>query len=146
MTPALKTISTFNALHLGDNLVHLHFLRALAKAHPEIHFIHGAPDQHLAQLYPVWQDQPNLTVQSIALTGQGAINGWCGAGDWWYQQPSTQNWCAAMLRWQDHLARLMGLDNPIRTVSDMLFDYPALRAPVADGGDHPILIINSPPL
>lgn len=142
----MKTVSTFNALHLGDNLVHVHFLRALAKRYPEIHFIHGAPDHHLAQLYPVWQDLENLTVKSIAEVGQGAINAWCGADGWWYHQPTTQNWCATYLRWLDHLSRLMGLDNPIRTVEDLLFDYPALKAPPYDGGLSNILVVNSPPM
>jgi hypothetical protein len=141
-----SSISTFNALHLGDNLVHLHFLRKLAQRYPEIHFTHGAPDEHLAQLYPLWHDLPNLTVQSIALTGQGAINAWCGAGGWWYQQPSTHNWCATYLRWLDHLAKEMGLDNPIRETHELLFDYPTLKA---HGKCDPVwdfLIVNSQPM
>jgi len=142
----LKTISTFNALHLGDNLVHLHFLRHLAQTYPEIHFTHGAPDEHLAQLYPLWQDIPNLTVQSIALTGQGAINAWVGAGGWWYQQPDTHDWAKAYLRWFQTLARAMGLESPFTCPRDFLFDYPALRAPATDGGISEILIINSPPM
>ncbi len=141
----MKKISTFNALHLGDNLVHLHFLRKLAQRYPEIHFTHGAPDEHLAQLYPLWHDLPNLTVQSIALTGQGAINAWCGAGGWWYQQPTSSNWCATYLRWLDHLARLMGLDNPIRETHEMLFDYPALKHPEPLEPEFDFLIVNSPP-
>lgn len=140
----MKTISTFNALHLGDNLVHVHFLRALAKRYPEIHFNHGAPDEHLAQLYLLWQDLPNLTVKSTAEVGQGSINAWCGAGGWWYQQPTTHNWCATHLRWLDHLAREMGLDNPIRLASDLLFDYPAL-AQKQSRTPCDFLIVNSPP-
>jgi hypothetical protein len=145
----MRSISTFNALHLGDNLVHLHFLRKLAQAYPEIHFTHGANEAHLAQLYPLWQDLPNLKVESIVGVGQGAINAWCGAGAWWYQQPSTADWCGTMIRWFHELANLMGLECPIREPRDMLFDYPALIHRVPGGADLPMnvdfLIINSPP-
>jgi hypothetical protein len=148
----VKTIATFNALHLGDNLVHLHFLRKLAQQYPDIHFTHGAPDQHLAQLYPIWQDLPNLTVQSIALTGQGAINAWRGAGGWFYQQPDQNEFTKIHVRWFDHLAKEMGLESPIREPRDLLFDYPALsksetgdRKPETGEAEFDFLVINSPP-
>lgn len=148
----MKTIATFNALHLGDNLVHLHFLRALAKKYPEIHFTHGAPDTHLLQLYPLWQDLANLTVQSIGLTTQGAINAWRGGDGHWYHHPHRLDFAAYHLDWFRHLASQMGLESPFAKAEDLLFDYPALRrdedrgqmtdqtSPAAD-----ILVINSPP-
>jgi hypothetical protein len=149
----MKTISTFNALHLGDNLVHLHFLRKLAQAYPEIHFIHGAQDHHLAQLYPVWQDLENLTVKSIGEVGQGAINGWRGAGGHWYAHPQRNDFVAYHLDWFRHLARAMGLESPIHCARDMLFDYPGLRrgandpeqAQRVEGAPLDFLIVNSPP-
>ena len=144
----MKTIATFNALHLGDNLVTLHFLRALAKANPQTYFYHYAPEQYLAQLYPIWQDLPNLAVCSIALVPQGAYNTWCGSGGWWYCQPDTTDWLATYTRWLDHLAAQMGLANPLRQPTDFLFDYPALQRvaePIAFHGVKRILVINSPP-
>src|SRR4051794_16118731 len=132
----MKTVSTFNALHLGDNLVHLHFLRKLAQAYPEIHFTHGAPDQHLAQLHPLVADlapasgsepSPNkgsLSLVPIGQVGQGAINAWRGAGGWFYQQPDCHDFFAIHRRWFRHLAQLMGLESPIHCAADMLFDYP----------------------
>ncbi len=141
----MKTVLTFNALHLGDNLVHLHFLRKLAQAYPEIHFIHGAPDQHLAQLYPLWQDLENLTVKSIGEVGQGAINAWRGAGGHWYAHPQRNDFVAYHLDWFRHLARAMGLDSRIHCARDLLFDYSALQMPAQDGGVERTLVINSPP-
>ena len=143
----MKTISTFNALHLGDNLVHLHFLRKLAQAYPEIHFTHGAPDEHLAQLYPLWQDLGNLTVKSIAEVGQGAINAWRGAGGHWYSHPQRNDFAAYHLEWFRHLAKTMGLTSPLHYARDLLFDYPELRnalAPLA-GQAWDFLLVNSAP-
>lgn len=146
----MKTIATFNALHLGDNLIHLHFLRKLAALYPEIQFTHGAPAQYLAQLAEMVGDLPNLRLTDIAQTGQGAINAWRGAGGWFYQQPDQHDFVSIHLRWFRHLAREMGLESPITCAADMLFDYPALRAGSESEGESergPIdfLIVNSPP-
>lgn len=154
----MKTVSTFNALHLGDNLIHLHFLRKMAARYPEIHFTHGAPDQYLAQLAPLAWDVENLELLSIATVGQGAINAWRGAGGWFYQQPDQYDFLQIHLRWFRELAKLMGLASPIHCAADMLFDYPSLHAPpedlsaaavglatAYDHADH-VLIVNSPPL
>lgn len=144
----MKTISTFNAFHLGDNLVHVHFLRALAKRYPEIQFTHGAPDEHLAQLYPLWQDLENLTIKSTGEVGQGAINGWRGAGGHWYAHPQRNDFVAYHLDWFRHLARTMGLESPLHSARDLLFDYPELRLtlpPQWTAGELDFLIINSAP-
>jgi hypothetical protein len=145
----VKTISTFNALHLGDNLVHLHFLRKLAQKYPDIHFTHGAPDVHLAQLYPLWQDLPNLTVKSIVEVGQGAINGWRGANSHWYTHPQRNDFVAYHLEFFRHLARLMGLESPIHCARDLLFDYPALKPEVRDQksevSEYDFLLVSSAP-
>ena len=58
--------------------------RKLAQRYPDIAFVHGAPDEHLGQLYSLWQALPNLTVKSIAEVGQGAINAWRGGDGHWY--------------------------------------------------------------
>lgn len=149
-TPCAKrTVHTFNAFHLGDNLIHLHFLRALAKAHPDIAFEHGAPDEHLAQLYPLWQDLPNLRVASIATTPYGAHNAWRGADGWWYHRPNRNDFAAVHLDWFRVLAERMGLASPFAKPEDLLFDYPALQdKPIADDplpASLDFLIVNSPP-
>lgn len=142
----MKTISTFNALHLGDNLVHLHFLRALAREHPDIHFVHGAHDSLLAQLYPVWSDVQNLTVESIGLVGQGAINAWRGAGGHWYGHPQQNDFVAYHLDWFRHLAHAMGFTSPFTCARDFLFDYPELENKIPQtAGPLDFLVINSPP-
>lgn len=143
-----KTIATFNALHLGDNLIHLHFMRAMAKAYPEIHFTHGAPEQYLGQLGELVGDLPNLTLTDIAQTGQGAINAWRGAGGWFYQQPDCQDFVKIHLRWFALLAETMGLRSPFTHARDLLFDYPKLKRTAPDRGPQPseILVINSPPM
>src|SRR5262249_3599769 len=44
------TVRTFIEWHLGDNLIHLHFLRRLAAANPGVRFIHAAQAGYLGQM------------------------------------------------------------------------------------------------
>jgi hypothetical protein len=145
----MKTISTFNALHLGDNLVHLHFLRKLALAYPEINFRHGAPEQHLAQLHPLAADLPNLELTDISVTALGALNAWRGVENHWYQHHDRLDFARYHVHaWFPVLAQRMGgLRSPFTRPEDMLFDYPALESEAPGASETKrILIVNCPPM
>jgi len=60
-----KLIRTHNSYHLGDNLVHLHFLRKVALANPDCQFVHAARWQYRRQLEPVVADIPNIKLSEI---------------------------------------------------------------------------------
>jgi hypothetical protein len=140
------TLHTFNAFHLGDNLLHLHFLRRLAAAYPQIEFRHTTQPAHHAQLLPLVADLPQITLEAdFATLPAGALNAWRGAGGWFYAQPDPWDFLQIHLRWFRHLAAQMGLESPIACARDLLFDYPALQAPPADGGLERVLVVNSPP-
>ena len=51
---------TFNEWHLGDNLVHLNFLRRLAVEHPDFQFIHACRIDYHEPLKPVVWPLTNL--------------------------------------------------------------------------------------
>ena len=147
--PVGRVISTFNAYHLGDNLLALHYLRAQAKAHPEIHFSHAAAETYLPQLAPLTADLPNLSLHPI-VSGvpnwiPDAINTWLGADGWFYGQPDRHDFVAIYLRHFARLSHALGLPSPFTTARDLLFDYPALEMPPADGGVARLLVVNSPP-
>lgn len=137
-------IATFNSFHLGDNLLHLHFLRKCAAAYPSQQFHHYCPPTHFSQLHALTADLDNLTLFNLP-TGVPAINAWRGAGGWWYTQPNRNDFVGVHLAWFRHLAAAMGIESPLKEPRDLLFDYPALRLPKLDGGIAPILVINSPP-
>jgi hypothetical protein len=147
LSTAARRIATFNALHLGDNLVHLHFLRALARRHPDIHFTHGAPAEHLGQLDPLVVGLPNLQLVDIGDVGQGAINAWRGAGGHWYAHPQRLDFVAYHLAWFRHLAGQMQLETPFHCAADLLFDYPALSPSLSAYVLKPttFLLVNSVP-
>ncbi len=140
-------IQTFNSYHLGDNLVHLSFLRRLAKKYPEKSFSHYAAPQHRPQLVSVIEDLPNI-VLSDECDGS-AINAWRGAGNFWHLHAKRNDFVEFHVDWFHHLAEQMGLESPIHGAEDLMFDYPALApAPGTEHFEHPqfdVLLINSIP-
>lgn len=152
--PVGRVIATFNAYHLGDNLLSLHYLRALAKAHPEIHFTHAAPAGYLDQLVPLAADLPNLSLHPLATSVpnriRDAVNTWLGADGWFYNQPDRHDFVAIYHRHFANLSRALGLACPFAGADprDLLFDYPALErgsTPVSNPCQRRILVINSAP-
>lgn len=157
----MKTLSTYNAYHLGDNLLHLHVLRKLALAHPEITFTHTCDARHFAQLSPLLLGLPANNLQlGSAPAPRCAINSWRGAEGWFYRQPDQHDFLQIHLRWFRLLAEKMAsatgmrLESPITCARDMLFDYPALQrihdltaeTIAYDANIKKILVVNSPPL
>ncbi len=147
---------THCAVRLGDNLAHLHFLRAAAKAHPDRRFVHYAHLQYLPQLIEVVSDIPNLQICDLETVEYGS-------GDFWSMKPhpllrSVDAWKNAEGRWENdslrndyancmfrHFCGLqcrMGLQ--WAPPESFLFNYPALKAYAVPPFD--CLIVNSPPM
>lgn len=150
-----RVIATFNAYHLGDQLLTLHYLRAQAKAHPEIHFTHAARAEYLPQLAPLTADLPNLTLSDLnsststsPLQLAPSVDAWLGASGWFYAQPDRHDFVAIYLRHFTNLSERLGLTSPFTTARDLLFDYPAL-APTNPApryrGITGVLVVNSEP-
>jgi hypothetical protein len=147
--PVARVFATYNAYHLGDNLLTLHYLRGLAKAYPVFHFTHAAPAGYLGQLAPLAADLPNLSLSALhdSSPPPTAHNAWLGADGWFYGQPDRHDFVAIYLRHFRRLSQALGLPSPFTKARDLLFDYPALESPLPaelDDG-HRILVINSAP-
>lgn len=121
-------ILTYCAFRLGDNLAHLHFLRALAKANPSIHFQHAALREYLPQMIEVVADLPNISLRDIReCRGEAGINAWKNTDGFWETHELKARYAELMLVWFDVLAKRMGLASPFTKPDDLLFDYPALK-------------------
>lgn len=122
------TIRTYSAFRLGDNLAHLHFLRAIAKAYPQIHFQHAALGHYLPQMIEVVADLPNISLRDIMhCRKEPGINAWKNAAGFWETHALKNDYSSFMLEWFRVLAGRMGLESPFKTAHDLLFDYPALK-------------------
>jgi hypothetical protein len=119
---------THNAYHLGDNLVHLNFLRKVAIANPDRQFVHAAQWQYLKQLQDVISDIPNVELKDFNYTTPSdSINAWRGDKQFWYSHPDRLDFVKFHVEaWFPFLADRMNVENPIKCAKDMLFDYTAL--------------------
>lgn len=152
--------TTHCALRLGDNLAHLHFLRKLAAAYPDHGFTHFCHGDYLDQLREVVSDIPRIRLTAFAEAyfvsrwemrppdALGSTNAWKNSSGFFDRHPQKETYSAVMLDWYHELARRLGLESPLHTREDLLFDYPALNAKKIKFQSDPfdILIVNSPPL
>jgi hypothetical protein len=135
-----------NEFHLGDNLIHLHFLRKLAMKYPEEQFRHAIHPCHREQLAEAIEDVPNVQLIPLEEKPLASVNVWKNAGatvvrqgltesrptayvpGFWEQHRFRNNYAWFYIDWFEHLAAQMGLENPIKTYRDLWFDYPKLHA------------------
>jgi hypothetical protein len=154
----MRTIRTHNAYHLGDNLVHLNFLRRGAMELPGAQFIHAARWNHVPQMRDVVSDLKNVKLVALeedkyyaygdytAPMIKDSVNAWRGAGGDWYNHPDRDDFVKYHVQhWFPRISGMLGIDNPIKISSDMLFDYPQICAAVDPWFKSQILVINSAP-
>lgn len=117
---------TYCDFHLGDNLNHLNFLRALAQRNPGHLFIHSAHECHLPQMREVVEDVKEIDLTPLTDRSPSALNAWKNAGEFFGRHPGRDQYYEFHLDWYRHHAAQMGLESPFEKIEDMLFDYPAL--------------------
>jgi len=128
-----RSIFTFNRYHLGDNLIFLHLLRALAKQHDQTPFVHFCNGCDLHQLHEVVADLPNIILanfESPLWEERGrieAIDTWKNHDRFWENSRFRWDWSQFMLSHHDWTAARMGFISPFKVREHLLFDYPALE-------------------
>lgn len=129
-----------NDFHLGDNLIHLHFLRKMALVHPTEKFVHAVHECHIPQLAEAIEDVPNVALIRIEDKCMASVDVWKNAGatrtngqpvpnytpGFWEQHPFRQNYAWFYLAWFERLSSEMGLECPLKTYKDLWFDYPKI--------------------
>ena len=148
-TGASGRYHTFNEWHLGDNLVHLNFLRRLAVEHPDCQFVHACRAAYHEQLKPLVLPLTNIQIVPLEGRDPNAVDAWKNHGAWTprggftARSPLRKDWVELHLVFFADLARRMGLPTPIHSRDDLLFDYPALRNDAKLPGRWDVLVCNS---
>lgn len=138
-------IKTHCDVRLGDNLAHLHFLRGLAKANPEIQFRHAAHLCYIPQLVEVVCDLPNISLHDLRRHDLNhSIEAWKNDARLWETHELKNDYGPFMLWHFERLAQKMYLPSPFSKESDLLFDYPAIKDAATAPFDF--LIVNSEPM
>lgn len=131
-----RQVFTHEHHHLGDQMIHLHLLRALAKQHQDTFFTHFCHACHHENLREVIADLPNILLASFesplwSERKHESIGVWKNEGDEWVNSPNRWNWSQHTLDLHARNARKMGFRSPFTRREELLFDYPAL-----EGGAH----------
>ena len=142
---AARCIKTYMQWHLGDNLLHLHFLRKLAQRYPELTFEHSLNPAYISQCQDLVDDLPQIRLLPLRAGETPGIDGWKGADGFFFAHDRRFQFGALYVDLFARLARKMGLESPIRRPDDLLFDYPAICQDKGLGS-YDVLLINSVPL
>lgn len=137
---------TFNEWHLGDNLIHLNWLRRVALENPARNFEHFLRGEDLGQCLQFVSDAPNIRLLHISEKPEGAIDAWKAAGGFFDGHPLKKQWVPFHLEWFAHLAKQIGVNNPITRPEHLLMDSPAVQKPCAIEDDFDVLVLNSKPM
>jgi hypothetical protein len=131
------TVYTYEEHNLGDQLIFLHLLRSLAKAHVRRAFVHFCGAHHHAQLREVVADLPNIILEPFESplwqdVKHRAICVWKNHQDYWVNSTLRWDWPGFTLCHHAWTANRMGFDSPFTRREQLLFDAPCfLRAEVS---------------
>lgn len=134
-------IHTFNNFHLGDNLIHLNFARKALLNNPELKFTHyyHPRDCNINELIPLQKDlSDRLILKPLNEKPPHAIDTWRARASWW-----SNDFSEFYIKWFDELATKIGIQNPIKTKDDFLYDYPELTASMDGCARADVIVINS---
>lgn len=144
-----RAIFTANRFHLGDNLIFLNLLRALAKAHVSRAFVHFCNGSDIPQLREVVADLPNILLEPFesplwVAHERDAVNVWKNAESHWERSQNRWDWAAHALEHHAWTARRMGFESPFTCREQLLFDYPALGQTIEEPA-RDFLVIDAEP-
>jgi len=125
-------IFTFNRYHLGDNIIFLHMLRALAKQHDQTLFVHFCNGCDFPQLREVVVDLSNIHLTDFESPlwqerQHEALDTWKNHDHFWENSRFRWDWSQFMLSHHGWTAARMGFISPFKVREHLLFDYPALE-------------------
>lgn len=125
-----REIKTYCKFHLGDNLTHLHFLRALVRKYSNISFLHALKEEYIEQCQELIDDINSIKLVSIEnFSFENSFDAWKGSDNFYYNSPHKFQFGQVYISFFQYLSRKMGLESPFSSTMQLLFDYPAITAP-----------------
>lgn len=138
-------VCTYNSYHLGDNLIHLNWLRKVALIERDKAFRHYCPSEHLPQLFDVIEGVENLELAPLEQKPESAVDSWINADGAWDDATLRLNWVFFQLRHFRLLAQKLEVHNPAQSRTDLLFDFPELARDNILSRPFDVLVVNSRP-
>lgn len=144
-----NTVYSRNSYHLGDNLIFLHLLRALAKQRVSQPFVHFCHAHLIPQLQEAVADLPNILLEPFESRlwedrGLAAVDTWKNHQDAWVKSPLRWDWSAYTLWHHQQVARRLGFESPFTCREHLLFDWP-IGELWSEQFKHTFFVCNSEP-
>lgn len=139
----MATYFTHCDWNLGDHLAHLHYLRKQAIHYPEHQFVHAANFDFLPQMIEVVSDLCNISLIDIAYKPECSQDAWKNRDDYYINHAKWSDYATFYVEFFQYLSEKLGLESPIHSTTDLLFDYPAILKKRYANFDF--LVINSAP-
>ena len=139
------TYEFFNEWHLGDALFQCLYFQKVAPQFPKDEFILYCREDHHPQLVEAIEHLPNVRLLGLDKRTPQAIDCWIGRGGYWHQHPMRVDYLRFYIAWFDLIGQEAGLPNPIQSIKDFWFDYPALKKETPLSRPFDFLVVNAIP-
>jgi ADP-heptose:LPS heptosyltransferase len=142
--PEVPPTYTWEGYHLGDNIIHINYLRKVALANPHRKFIHACRKEYIPQIAELAEDAKNISIISLDDKPANAISSWKNTGGFMDRHPLKTKWGQLYVSWFVALSHQLQVKNPCARIDDLLNDSPAILKPTKMSQPWDVLIINSP--
>jgi hypothetical protein len=140
-----KVTCFYNALHLGDCVFHVHFMRKFIECNEGLVRLY-CHKEYIPELekHVGKENEKRIFLLDIENKPDSAINCWLGVDEWFWKQSDNPVFNEIYPRFYQMLADKYGFINPIKTKMDMLSDHPFCKDWIC-GGKWDYLVVNSFP-
>lgn len=149
----MKVIELKCGAHLGDCLIQLRWCIKVCKTQPDIELHYWVSDSYHGELSPHIDDdiKDRLILENLHFLDRILLETWSQNDQslsYWSNNLNTSNyvyWDIFYIYFFDKISKYFGIENPIKSPYDFLFDSENLLKPNILSGEYDYLILNSVP-
>lgn len=135
-----KILHTISETHLGDCLLHTHFLNEVLKKQPELIFYYYVLEKHATQVQDFIKNKDKIIIKPYKAAPSNSFRGWVGQ----FGIPYIPfNLCELRLSSYIKLCQQLQIQSPFNVIEDLL---PEIQKNNPTNIEWDILLINSTPL
>ena len=142
----LNTVYTHINYHLGDNLIHVNYIKRAARKNPKIKFIHYAKKSYIKDLKLCIGKMENVQILPLRKRPFFSVDSWKNYGGYWGQHPHKNDFVKFHLNFFEILSKKLDIENPIQCRNDLIFESDVFVENLKKYENYDILIVNSKPL
>jgi hypothetical protein len=139
-----KCIYTHIIYNIGDNIIHLNYLKKLAKLNQGILFLHFLKSEYINQISE-YIIEDNIRLLPLEIRPIWSINSWKNDKKYWSKHPNKYKFEDFYLEYFDRISKKLGLKNPITNKEDLIIDAERMVSKNKKYQNYDYFIVNSEP-